>query len=158
MRAAQRHDLDDLVRMEAARFATDRLSRRSFRALMQRPSAALLVAHELSGMVGYALVLTRRSSGRARLYSLAVDQHAAGRGIGGQLLGAVEAAAAERGAQSLRLEVRADNRAAIGLYEARGYRQIGRREGYYQDGMDAVRYERCLQRDEALPRPIGRAA
>jgi len=32
------------------------------------------------------------------------------------------------------------------LYERNGYRSIGRRKGYYEDGHDAERYEKSLAR------------
>jgi ribosomal protein S18 acetylase RimI-like enzyme len=48
--------------------------------------------------------------------------------------------------------VRVDNVAAIRLYESRGYRNIGRREDYYADGMAAVRYARDLR---AQPTHVG---
>ena len=35
------------------------------------------------------------------------------------------------------LEVAASNMAAIALYERLGFRQVGRRKGYYADGEDA---------------------
>jgi ribosomal protein S18 acetylase RimI-like enzyme len=44
----------------------------------------------------------------------------------------------------LRLEVRADNVAAIRLYERHGYRRIGRLAAYYDDGADGWRYEQPL--------------
>ena len=144
IRPAEPADVNALVDLETQAFASDRLNRRSFAALIKRPSAILLVAADAAQFAGYALVLTRRGSLAARLYSLAVDPALSGRGIGALLLTAAERAAAARGAQVLRLEVRADNPGAIGLYESRGYRCLGRREGYYQDGMDALRFERRL--------------
>lgn len=39
-----------------------------------------------------------------------------------------------QGAQWLWLEVRASNARAIGVYEAFGFRRVGRRKGYYPDG------------------------
>ena len=43
----------------------------------------------------------------------------------------------------IRLEVRADNGAAK-LYRDAGYREFGRHTGFYQDGMDALRFEKPL--------------
>ena len=80
---------------------------------------------------------------RARLYSLAVDPQARGLGLARSLV-AAEAEALRRGAAALTLEVRVDNEAAIRLYEALGYRGLGRRSDYYEDGADALRYEKPL--------------
>ena len=42
------------------------------------------------------------------------------------------------------LEVRADNPRAIALYEKNGYAMIGREEDWYEDGGDALRFEKKL--------------
>jgi ribosomal protein S18 acetylase RimI-like enzyme len=40
--------------------------------------------------------------------------------------------------------VRADNAAALRLYERGGYRRIARLRAYYEDGADGWRYEKAL--------------
>ena len=145
VRTAHVADLDQLTRIETLAFASDRLSRRRLRALMTAPSARLLVA-EAGSVLGYALVLMRKGSSAARLYSIAVSPGNAGRGIGAALLQAAEAEAIESGAESLRLEVRTDNAGAVRFYQRRGYSPTGRRDGYYADGMAALLFERDLRR------------
>jgi ribosomal-protein-alanine acetyltransferase len=151
IREARPGDIEELARLEESAFATDRLSRRRLKALAASATAALLLARSGGRLLGYALVLTRRGSRAARLYSLAVDPQSTGRGVGSRLLAAAESAARTRGATSLRLEVRVDNAAAIRLYEGKGYRPIGRRESYYQDGAAALRYARTLPRTRRTP-------
>jgi ribosomal protein S18 acetylase RimI-like enzyme len=160
IREARSADLGALSELEASVFATDRLSRRRFAALMKSPSVSFMVAADGKAVVGYVLLLTRRGGRAARLYSLAVAPGSAGRGVGSRLLAAAETAALERGADALRLEVRRDNAGAIQFYERRGYQLIGRHEDYYEDGMTAVRYARALARpdDRAEPSSFGRAA
>lgn len=160
IREARPSDIDRLAQLEASAFATDRLTRRRLAAFVNSPSACLLLAWRDGEAVGYVLVLTRRGSRAARLYSLAVAPELAGRGIGSILLGAAEDAALARGADALRLEVRGDNPGAIRLYEQRGYRPMGRRENYYQDGMTAVRYSRDLGGGsiDTAPPSLGQAA
>src|SRR5690606_18798336 len=92
----------------------------------------------------YYLILVRSGSRVARLYSIAVDGAARGGGVGSRLLDDAEASARRLRRSALRLEVRADNAAAIGLYEARGYRPIGRRVAYYEDRADALLYEKQI--------------
>jgi ribosomal protein S18 acetylase RimI-like enzyme len=77
-----------------------------------------------------------------------------GAGLGRRLLADAERVAAADRKGVLRLEVRADNRPAIRLYESLGYRQIGRYAGYYADKTDAIRYEKPLSR--AGERPAAR--
>lgn len=102
-------------------------------------------------MAGYALVLLRRGSRVARLYSIAVDPALRGAGLGARLLADAEAQAHKAGAGALRLEVRVDNAAAIKLYERRGYRRFARLPDYYQDGAEAWRYEQVLESRRAVP-------
>ena len=145
IRAAQSSDIQSLARLEAEAFATDRLSRARLRALAQSPSASMLVAEHRAELLGYVLVLMRRNSRAARLYSLAVAPASLGRGVGSALLRAAEDSARARGADELRLEVRDDNAAAQRLYAARGYAQLGRREDYYEDGAAALLFARSLR-------------
>lgn len=68
----------------------------------------------------------------------------AGAGLGAKLLEASEVAAFDSDRIVLRLEVRADNEAAIALYQRSGYRMLGRVEAYYEDGCAALRMEKLL--------------
>ncbi|MGD9000334.1 MAG: peptidase C39 family protein [Granulosicoccaceae bacterium] len=142
IREACLQDLNDLVEIENSSFSADRLSRRSFRYLLTRANAATLVYEERGRILGYVTLLFHDGTSLARLYSFAVKKK--GRGIGTALLKAVEKVALEHDCISLRLEVRRDNDSAIRLYEKLGYRQFGIRPDYYEDHMEAVRYEKRL--------------
>ena len=144
IRRARAADLAALVLLENASFAGDRLSSRQWRAHVDSDSALVLVALDAGDVVGAALVFLRRGSRVARLYSIAVADAARGRGVGKRLLRRAESTARERGARTMRLEVRAGNAPARTLYEAVGYRRIGTLPGYYEDGSDGWRYERSL--------------
>jgi ribosomal protein S18 acetylase RimI-like enzyme len=148
VRIATRADLDALLALEQRVFATDRLSRRSLHHLLASPAAAILVAEDHPGhLAGTAIVLFRPRSAVARLYSIAVAPHMGGRGVGVMLIAAAEAAAAARDCRSLRLEVHVTNHAAIARYRKSGYREFGRVSGYYEDGGDALRFEKRLVPD-----------
>jgi ribosomal-protein-alanine N-acetyltransferase len=60
------------------------------------------------------------------------------------LLRAAEEFASSRTCSSIRLEVHQTNHAAIARYRKSGYRQFGRRQRYYEDGGDALRFEKEL--------------
>jgi ribosomal-protein-alanine N-acetyltransferase len=53
------------------------------------------------------------------------------RGIAQQLLCRIEAILGARGVKEVRLEVREDNLAALGLYQKFGFKKVGKLEGYY---------------------------
>ncbi len=154
IRPADFNDIDALVEIENRVFDADRISRRSFRTLIERTTAATIAAVDGATMIGYAMVLYRASSAAARLYSLAVDPKAAGKGTGAALLKAAEETAFRHGSIALRLEVREDNRRAIRLYEKSGYRRIGRHLDYYADHAAALRYEKRLRGSHAFTTPV----
>ena len=142
IRAGRLSDLDAILALEHAVFATDRLSRRSLRAFILDRRRPLRVAVSDKALAGYALIALRRRSTAARLYSIAVDPRNGRRGVGSALMDACERYAAAHGCDRLRLEVRADNAGAIALYQRLGFRQFGQYESYYADGAKALRFEK----------------
>lgn len=95
-------------------------------------------------VLGNVIVLFRRNTDAAHLYSLTVDPAHRGRGIGRMLLERAEELAAARGLGTMQLEVRSDNDAAIRLYRASGYRPSGVKAGYYSDGCDGISMVKAL--------------
>ena len=88
-------------------------------------------------MIGYAGL--DHGGDVADIMTVAVTPAARGHGLGRRLLDELEARAAARRAASVMLEVRADNAAAIGLYERAGYAVVSTRRRYYQPGdVDAL--------------------
>jgi ribosomal protein S18 acetylase RimI-like enzyme len=152
VRRAERGDIDALVKLEHRVFATDRLSRRSLQRFLRSPSAEVIVAEENAQLAGIVIVLFRSRSVIARLYSIAVAPHASGRGVALMLLDAAEAAALARGSRTMRLEVHHANHAAISRYRKSGYGEFGRHRAYYEDGGDALRFEKRLVPDVAALR------
>ena len=144
-RAAESRDLDALLAIENAVFDSDRISRRSFRHFLTSPHAILRLAEDAAGIAGYYLVLSRRGTAAARLYSLAVGPGRRRAGLGAALLADAETAAYEADRALLRLEVGAGNAAARALYKRAGYREVARLPGYYEDGDDGIRMEKPLR-------------
>jgi ribosomal protein S18 acetylase RimI-like enzyme len=144
LRRGRIRDLDALVALENAVFTADIVSRRSFRHFLAAPNVALIIAEERGKLAGYALILYPPRSDLARLYSIAVAPHTAGRGVGTQLLAAAETMARRHGRRAMRLEVHEHNSRAIARYEKSGYRLFGRVRDYYDDHGDALRFEKPL--------------
>ena len=145
LRPALPSDVDRLVTIENRVFAHDRISRRSFRQLIARATADARIAEVDGAVAGYSMVLYRRGTAVARLYSIAVDPDFAGAGVGRALLAEAEREAFEADRLVLRLEVREDNERAIALYRDSGYRRADRVADYYEDGMAAIRMEKLLR-------------
>lgn len=120
-------------------------SEREIAAMMHMPSTAgYLVWHgsELTGMALY-----RVAADEAEVLTIAIVPEMRGQGAGAQLLARGEADVAARGARRVFLEVSTLNTSAKSLYLRVGYREIGRRRGYYSDGSDAVVLEKALGND-----------
>lgn len=99
--------------------------------MLDSPHSFLL--HQTAGFL-----LGRVIADEAELLTLAVDPDARRQGIGRALTSEFAAEAARHGARLAFLEVAADNRAAIALYQAQGWQEAGRRPGYYGPGTDAL--------------------
>jgi ribosomal protein S18 acetylase RimI-like enzyme len=120
------------------------ISRASFRRFCVSPSAKLIVAEVGARLAGYVLVLYRSNSCLARMYSIGVAAGLRRRGFARLLLAAAEKDAIDRDREAMRLEVRADDRAALAFYESSGYRCFGRRLGYYGGRIDALCFDKPL--------------
>jgi len=93
---------------------------------------------------GAGFVLARVAADEAEILTLAVAPAARRQGIGSGLMAAALAGATARGAAVMLLEVAAGNAAALALYRALGFAEVGRRRRYYADGADALVLRREL--------------
>jgi ribosomal protein S18 acetylase RimI-like enzyme len=147
IRPASIADLDALADMERHCFDCDRISRRQWRHMLKKAHADTLVVEEGEGIAGYVLLLYNQATSVARLYSIAVASSARERGLGRRLVQAGEEAARGQGRAYMRLEVRRDNAASLALFEGLGYRRFGVLDDYYEDHMQALRFEKALRPD-----------
>ena len=92
-------------------------------------------------------------AGEAHILNLCVSEDYRCRGVGRQLLGALLERAAGAAMGEVFLEVRPSNTAAIRLYLALGFEQVGMRRGYYQsvDGREDAAVLRRVLRSAASP-------
>ena len=120
------YDTDALALLHAASFAeawtADWIAR-----LLAQPGTFAISDGEGSGFV-----LIRAAGGEAEILTLAVEPAARRRGIGSALVAASCRHAQERGAGAMFLEVSQTNEAARSLYARHGFREVGRRKGYYR--------------------------
>lgn len=77
------------------------------------------------------MVLIRTIVDEAEILTLATDPAYRRQGLAYDVLQQAEAECAKTGARQVFLEVAEDNIAALGLYGKAGYKQVGRRPGYY---------------------------
>ncbi len=139
------HHLGALIALEQAAFMpADQQSPRSLRYLLVKAHADIWGKMQKADLLASIIVLYRRGSEVARVYSIATDQCRRQKGLGRQLLRHAEQAAATKGCRRMRAEVRENNPASRRLFEHAGYDLIGRLPGYYPNGEDGMHYEKQL--------------
>ncbi len=107
--------------------------------LMAMPGALALIVE--AGGAPLGLALGRVAAGEAEVLTLGVRPAARRLGLGRALVDALVSRAAALGVRKVFLEVAEDNKDARKLYLAAGFREVGRRGGYYRrptGGVDAV--------------------
>jgi ribosomal protein S18 acetylase RimI-like enzyme len=144
VREATADDIAALMDIEERSFSSDRLSRRSFRHLITEGNSVTLVDQAGAAIRGYVTVLFRADVSLARIYSIATAPAFLGQGVAGGLLDAAEQLALAHHCMAVRLEIRKDNTPSQQLFLRHGYALFGTHDGYYEDGMDALRFEKSL--------------
>lgn len=143
IRPANTEDIDALVGLEKLFPASDQFSRDNWRRLLKANGATLVATHK-GQVCGAILVLFRKGSKIARIYTLSVSPDMRGKGVGPALLSAADEEGRRRGCLETRLEVRESNTPAISLYERHGYSVMARATQYYPGGEDALRMSKAL--------------
>ena len=133
-------DIPAVTALEQALFPTDAWSEEQFWSELALDTRVYLTAERDGHVIGYAgaFVLAPDSD----LQTIAVAPSVQGAGTGRRLLAELTAMVIDRGAESMMLEVRADNSPAIGMYERMGFERISTRSRYYADGTDAQIWRR----------------
>ncbi|HNV40745.1 MAG TPA: ribosomal protein S18-alanine N-acetyltransferase [Ornithinibacter sp.] len=141
-------DIEQLAQLERELFADDAWSQQTWWAeLAGRPRRDYVAEVEGAEVLGYAGL--DHGGDVADVMTIAVAPSARGRGLGRRLLDELETRARAGRAASVMLEVRADNAAAIGLYDRAGYTVVSTRRRYYQPGdIDALVMRRILSDGE----------
>lgn len=137
-------DLEEVLPIEAELFGADAWTAGQFWSELARvpDTRWYVLAREGTRVVGYAGLF--QAGPEADIQTVAVAAAAQGRGLGRRLVEALLDAAGSRGAQVVHLEVRADNTAALRLYDTLGFTAVGRRPDYYGRGRDALLMSRRL--------------
>ena len=146
---------DALARIHAVGFAAEGRpwSGPEILALLNEPGIGLRLAHAERHGAGDRLApagfaLYRVAADEAELLTVSVLPEARRAGRGRALLAASEAGARAAGAKRLFLEVGESNAPARALYAGAGYREVGRRKGYY--GLADGRRDDALVLEKAL--------
>lgn len=147
IRRARIDDLPSILRIERKSFDRDAWDREIFLDYLHRSANSVFLVAVIDGaaaidrkVIGYALALHGKT--RAEIHSIAVAPAERGRGVAVALLKRILASLRQRGFATVSLDVRLENKAAIGLYRKLGFERVRRVNGYYEDGAPAWRMRR----------------
>jgi ribosomal-protein-alanine N-acetyltransferase len=150
IRRMRSSDLTRVMEIELVCF-TMPWSEATFRGLLRRTDADLLIAEQRGDIAGYAAFWAVLDQGELGNVSVAPGWRR--RGIGQRLVKAVLTRAADRGVREVFLEVRVSNVGAQKLYHRYGFEEVGRRRNYY---LEPVEDALVMRRELTLPvLPIG---
>ncbi|MBS0274903.1 MAG: ribosomal protein S18-alanine N-acetyltransferase [Proteobacteria bacterium] len=134
IREATAQDISGLADLHARAFA-HAWDRAAMQSLLKGHGVFAFIAGE--GEVD-GFIMVRVAADETEILSIAVSPDARRRGLGSRLLTHAAQRAAGLGAVRMFLEVAAKNLPARNLYEKHGFRQVGARKAYYEDGGDAL--------------------
>lgn len=100
-----------------------------FAQFLADPACTSLIANSGDGLAGF--IIARSAGDEADIVTLGVAPNARREGVGRLLVDTLADALRDRGVEVLFLEVGERNHAAISLYRRAGFRDAGRRPGYY---------------------------
>ncbi len=133
VRPMRETDIDSVVAIENANFSIP-WSAKSFLDACKEEYNIYLVCEIEGRIAGYCGLWT--VMGEGNITNMAVDEKYRKCGIGTALMQAMELMGQKMDVSIFFLEVRASNVAAQKLYEKMGYREIGRRKGFYERPME----------------------
>ncbi len=138
IRKAKKGDLKEIFRIEESCFQGDAFNKRQFSYLMHKANGEFLIVLKDDKVIGYLIILLRKNSSYARIYSLAVDPNMRGKGIAKELLKQAEIFSIKNRAIGIKLEVSENNLSAINLYKKNEYKSYNILSSYYSDGSSAI--------------------
>ena len=137
IRQAKLYDVPAMARIERDSFDAPWSADEITKDVNAGGSVYVAVAMADDERAGYAEI--RMIAGEAQIYNIAIAPEFRREGIGEALLRHLIEKADEEGCGLVTLEVRGSNGAAMELYKKLGFREVGRRRGYYaKGGEDAV--------------------
>lgn len=133
IRRAVADDASAICEMEE-RYFSDPWDKKDVFSYICSEGGMCFVALENSRVIAY--VIGRMIAPEGEIYRVAVDEKYRRRGIGYRLLSFMLKTERGRGLETVFLEVRQRNAAAIALYRAHGFKDAGIRKNYYQNPTD----------------------
>lgn len=136
-REANVFDLPVFVSLDKELFPYSPWSASQYKEEFSSPTRHFVVAVDVDqNIIGYAGVFAPGAA-EADILTVGVVTEHRGKGIAKALMALITDWAKDQGSTAMMLEVKTDNIAAIGLYEALGYSTLNIRKDYFGAGLDA---------------------
>ncbi|ABY91800.1 [SSU ribosomal protein S18P]-alanine acetyltransferase [Thermoanaerobacter thermohydrosulfuricus] len=131
IRPMRKEDVEEVLEIEKLSFSTP-WSKEAFISEVTKNSCAKYIVAEVDNkIVGYGGFWVVVDEGH--ITNIAVHPEYRSKGIGSKIMEGLIDLAKKNGITAMTLEVRESNITAQHLYAKYGFRQLGRRKGYYQD-------------------------
>lgn len=145
MREMRAGDIDGVLEIERISFVAP-WTRGMFEETLLSSVDASFVAEEGGRIVGYLIIYY--AAREIHVMNIAVRRDRRELGLASWMMSRIMELGRRNSMETCFLEVRESNMPARGLYEKLGFRQIGRRKGYYREsGEDAIVMELRLRDD-----------
>ena len=120
----------------------------SFQQFLSHPGSVALIARQGNPQQTVGFIVGQLAADEAEILTFGVDKEWQRLGIGRRLIEGLQRAAIKGEAKKLYLEVAEDNLPALVLYSRVGFKEAGRRKGYYKrpnsDDVDALNLSMAL--------------
>ena len=145
IREAHEQDIDQMMNIEELCYDHP-WPREAFEQEIEQDDVGYgMVAEDEGLLVGFLSGMI--SADEFHLHNIAVHPDFQGKGIGRELIEAVETYCRERNFRRILLEVREDNQVARRLYLGLGFQAAGTRKDFYGPGQDADLYTKQLEQE-----------
>jgi len=139
IRSAALNDVPAILAIERQAPAAAHWTSDQYNKLLNNEGGIVLVAEEADQLCGF--LCAKAVAGEWEIENVVVAAESLRRGIANKLLPELIQRAQNGGTSAILLEVRESNLPARRLYEKHGFREVGRRRGYYRDPVeDAILY------------------
>jgi [ribosomal protein S18]-alanine N-acetyltransferase len=155
IRAMVEGDLDRVMAIAASLATAPQWNRSAYEAAIASgdgPRRIALVAERSGEVIGF--VVARVVGPVADIETIAIVAKEQGFGFGSSLMLAVLGELRLDGVEDAELEVRASNGAALGMYERAGFREVGRRRGYYREPIEDAVLLRMGRLSQTVPQGL----
>lgn len=144
LREYQPGDGERMHALDVQCFAPEfQFSRRVMRSFAEAPGALTVLAEAAGELVGFCLVQIEGKVGY--VVTLDVAEAWRRRGLARRMMEDIEAKVRAAGGIGMALHVFTGNAGAMRFYESIGYGRVGRSEGFYGRGLDALEYRKRFE-------------